>query len=649
MAGTRIPQVPEVSDVPQRQTAPPDYSKKMDKCLLDVSAALVGMNVSIGAMNTLAGEVEENAGAIEAAKEAATDSAAQAQTMRDAAAAIVNAKLWEPDEPYTSGAVWRNGRLYFAVSPSTGVAPETDATHTNWLPVPLMPDPAGNDGKIPTAQGAGYVLKDAPAGGGGAEKIEISGDVQLTQSSSRKLAVEPTVDGLVVHLPLASTLGQDGVPYIFFNVGSRAVTIQDADNHTIGGALGTLEPNQARACILLDKTTGLWAIFDYAEGSVGGRIVEAGYIIDPGTLQTFKTATVYRLWAFAVSSNVISVFYQKSYSLYFSRITINSDDTIDVGTQLFIANGLNDNIADVAQCTTTRYCLGWNDEANSNKLSIVFITDNEDDTITVSAATVATTSYINGIKIVPYTDDKAVLLCVSDLGGVFSFYVKQAMYFPENNTSNVGPNLSIKAPFPYDTLLSMDDVCCFFTTGGNFVVWARKSTSEFIQQYRVLDVSDTGSGISYVTDWSDFPVIANFRNPVVKAIGSVFVMCWIDASSLFKLIALQFNSDTNTITAGETVTVDKLTSGVIANMPFDFTPLSQEMFLLSIGTGTSVESLIATLNGLVINSGDTFNILPNRSESVACVPLSDIKCITALNDRAGDNSYYGKLCIQNRR
>lgn len=190
---------------------------------------------------------------------------------------------------------------------------------------------AGDEGKAIVVKQdlSGYELgKGGGGSAGGAGIIEMSTDLNLTKDSLRKLTVQATVPGLKIRLPLATTIEQDGVAFTIANNGVFDVQVLDADEHTLGANLGKIPSNSARAFVLMDAAEGTWLIMELKASSTGGRIGEAGFIIETHTPVVFSSIISSAINSTPLSDTKVFVSYVSAQALYARVISIFGTDII---------------------------------------------------------------------------------------------------------------------------------------------------------------------------------------------------------------------------------------------------------------------------------------------------------------------------------
>ena len=205
------------------------------------------------------------------------------------------------------------------------------------------------------------------AGAGNAALLEITANRQLLVTDARKLAISASSSGLRVNLPLASELDEDGQLWIIANTGAFGFDVMDYDNHTLGGSMGTIAPNQTRAFFLLDKTVGTWVVLDLLASSTAGRIGEAGYIIDPNTEYVFESAMSNYISIAALSDTKAIVAYRDyGNSSYGTACVLSiSGTTITAGTPV-VFESANSAYISVAALSDTKAIVAYRDYGNSS-------------------------------------------------------------------------------------------------------------------------------------------------------------------------------------------------------------------------------------------------------------------------------------------
>ncbi len=469
------------------------------------------------------------------------------------------------------------------------------------------------------------------AGAGGASRIEISSNRDLTTEDLRKLAITATTGGLRVRMPLATSLEEDGVTWIIANTGAHAFDVWDADNHTLGGAMGTLQPNETRAYILLDATEGTWLVMNLLDSSTGGRIGEAGFIIDTNTPAVFNSASTAYISSVALSSTKVFVAYtDNGNSSYGTAVVLDISGSIPIAGTPFVFESASTTYISLSALSESLVVASYVDNTNSAYGTSIALSVSGT-TITAGTPLVfesANTSRVSSSAL----DSTRVIICYRDNGN--SSYGTAIAITATGTSLSKGAAVVFESATTADTVIAaLSDVLALvsYTDGGN----GSKQT------YRTLSVSGTAITVNaeYAATYS----------------GSAKSLCALNSSSALLAFSNSSNASAGTAVVlsvtGTTISEGGLHVFESASTAYiSSTKLAENRVLVTFrdnGNASYGTAIILGIDGTVVSSGDPVVYNAGTTNYQSVVALSDLSAVVTYSDVS--NSSYGTAQILERR
>ena len=261
------------------------------------------------------------------------------------------------------------------------------------------------------------VTTEGVATSGGATSIVLTEDRILSATDSRTLVFSSEIDDLKIALPAGNTLSQVGESFRIANVGTNNIQITDSSKRIVGSGMGILLPNTIRECVLLDKDTDKWVIYDAGTAIVSGGNNDSDYSLVAHQATIFKSAstgggalgTTNRLTTVPLSSTKILLIFRDNSNTYRGTAVVltSNGETCTLGTPIVLKASAASNFS-ATKLSNDKVLVAFCDEGNSNSGTVILLSV-VNDTISV-AATKVFVSAAWDISIVALTSSTAVVM-----------------------------------------------------------------------------------------------------------------------------------------------------------------------------------------------------------------------------------------------
>lgn len=597
---TTITQVISTAPPAPSWQRPNDFPEEADAFVLYLSGIDTEINTWAGQVNTVAGEINTAIGTAvnttfpaliaEAAAEAATatSKATIATSAANAAALSANATIYDSGNSYSAGDV--------VFDPDDSYTAYTSQQDSNTNHTPNSDD------------GTWWVATLKPDISGGAEVQDISAHTTLTSLSKLVQIISPSLDGLFVSLPDATTKSKGFAYIIHNNSDTHSFYLKDYD----GSVLDKVNTNSSAILLLIDNaaSAGTWTISGFADSSEFNGVWFGDTDIFASTAVTYTSVC-------GLSESKALVCYDMGTAGQAAVINVDSNNQITSGTPTTYES-VQTAYTSVCALSDTKAIVGYYDSGNSyyGTACVLGISGS-----TITAGTPAAFNSVNtaGISIAKLSSTKAIAVYCESTG---SYYAKACILNIEGDTIIPVSPVTIKAAqciHSAVTALSETRAIAVFNDSSN-----SNLTTAVLLNISGDTITTVGSPLTV------FAADAGYYHSIRKLTSTKALVCAKNYSTS-KGRACTITMTADTITAGTSTDFETASATYIS-----VTQMSETEAIVSYLNSTKTYACKLSIDGTTITAGQAIEIA-QQTAYTSISALSGSRAICCYRNASGSN------------